>query len=725
MNQGSGALDGAFLDRLSPFWFRVDTSLCLEGAGPSLLKLFSDLKSGSPLPETFDLVRPDLGWDLDRWCAEAGRLFLFRGRARPVLLRGQLIPEPGMRSALFIGSPWMTDPEALQVLGLTLADFALSDPVVDLLHLFQAERMAHARGQEVLAQLQETAARERAILEGALEAILTIDDRGRVLAVNPATERLFGYASEDLLGQNVSRLMLPSDAEAHDGHLRRYLDTGEAHVIGTSREVLGRRKDGSILPLELSVAAFRIGDRRGFTGILRDISARKRAEASVRQHLQALEEQRANLEVVLDQLGVGVLLLDPEGCVRYLNKACPVPSGLARQDLLGLSWQDVLPLDEGSRVQLAQHMVSGAANPGRIPLRGQLGEGRPCHLEADLHPFPGDPSRRMLLLYDLTELQELRSQRTAPRFTGLAGEGPAMRRLHQAIEEVAAGNWTVLIEGETGSGKELVARSIHVASPRRNGPFVAVNCAGLTESLLTSQLFGHVRGAFTGAVASQVGLFEAANEGTLFLDEIGDIPPGTQRALLRVLQEREIVRVGEVKPRKVDVRILAATHRDLAQEVAEGRFRQDLLYRIRVARVLVPPLRARREDIPMLVSSFLGECRSAHGPSVSALSREAEAALEAYDWPGNVRELKSAVESAAIHCHSGILQVEDLPAEVRRVARPLQAESGPKDERTRIIEALKACGGHRGKAAASLGWSRATFYRHVESLGMALDPDAE
>jgi DNA-binding NtrC family response regulator len=266
----------------------------------------------------------------------------------------------------------------------------------------------------------------------------------------------------------------------------------------------------------------------------------------------------------------------------------------------------------------------------------------------------------------------------------------------------------------------LVARAIHFSSQRKAGAFIAVNCAGLTDALLGSQLFGHKKGAFTGAVDHQQGFFEAANGGTLFLDEIGDISSAVQTSLLRVLQEREIVRLGESRPRKVDVRVLAATHHNLSQDVVKGSFRADLLYRIRVARIHLPSLQDRREDIPLLIASFLGECCAVTGKPVDQVSPEAMLALTTYPWPGNVRELKSAIESSVISCKETMIQVEDLPPEVldsQTVPHlPLDA---PQDEKSRLIAALGHAKGNRTMAARLLGMSRATLYRRLTDLNLA------
>jgi DNA-binding NtrC family response regulator len=307
----------------------------------------------------------------------------------------------------------------------------------------------------------------------------------------------------------------------------------------------------------------------------------------------------------------------------------------------------------------------------------------------------------------------------------MIGKSSAMRRVFQQIQDMANIDSTTLIEGETGTGKELVANALHSVSHRNDRPFMAVNCAGLTDSLLTSQLFGHKRGAFTGAVGDQKGLFEAAEGGTLFLDEIGDISMPVQMGLLRALQEKEITRLGETRPIKVDVRIIAATHRDLHAEVAEGRFRADLLYRIRIARIELPPLRSRREDIPPLAAWFLRQSRAATGKPVEDISEDAMRVLMDYAWPGNVRELRSAIEFAVIRCKNNMLKVDDLPPEIRiaQLASPAAGapvepatEGAARDEDQRILAALRQSGGNRAAAARLLGIGRTTLYRRLEGL---------
>ncbi len=312
---------------------------------------------------------------------------------------------------------------------------------------------------------------------------------------------------------------------------------------------------------------------------------------------------------------------------------------------------------------------------------------------------------------------------------GLLGRSPVMIGLYKEIARVAPTRSTILIVGESGAGKELVARSIHQHSTRSAGPFVAVNCGALTETLLEAELFGHVRGSFTGAVGDRKGLWEEASGGTLFLDEVGETSPAFQVKLLRALQEGEIRRVGASKATQVDARILAATNRNLEQDVKAGKFREDLFYRLSVVTLRVPSLKERRTDIPLLAERFLSLVVDREGHKQLTLSEETIRTLVAYNWPGNVRELESAIEYAVLHARGHAIDPEDLPeklqsVQVRSAARsPLSAlfEDLPaldELERRYLLYILEVAGGNRTRAAEILGIDRRTLYRMIERYGI-------
>jgi two-component system, NtrC family, response regulator HydG len=306
---------------------------------------------------------------------------------------------------------------------------------------------------------------------------------------------------------------------------------------------------------------------------------------------------------------------------------------------------------------------------------------------------------------------------------GMITRSSSMRRLVNLTRRIARVDTTVLITGESGTGKERIAHLLHEESARSPGPFIAVNCGAITESLLESELFGHARGSFTGASQDRVGFFESANGGTLLLDEIGDISPGMQVKLLRVLQEREVRRVGETRSRPVNVRVLAATNRELAEDIQVGRFRKDLYYRLNVVQLHVPSLRERREDLLPLARVLVAEAAAKFRRRVSGISPRAADQLLRYDWPGNVRELENAMQRAVALGRRSLIEIDDLPEEVRR-AVPLPSLSGPvrvlqEIEKDYILAVLDLNDGNQTRAAKQLGIGTATLYRKLKSYGLA------
>ncbi len=355
----------------------------------------------------------------------------------------------------------------------------------------------------------------------------------------------------------------------------------------------------------------------------------------------------------------------------------------------------------------------------------------------DYLPKPFRPDEVVLTLRKAEERERLRQEvaglkaqlATGPAERGLIVESAAMRQALELVTRVAEHNTTVLITGESGTGKEVVARAIHRASPRAGKAFVGINCAAIPEALLESELFGHVRGAFTGASSDKTGLFEAANGGTILLDEIGELPLGLQAKLLRVLQENEIRRVGDQKTRRVDARVLAATARDLEAEVRAGRFREDVFYRIHVVVIALPPLREREDDIAPLSRHFVARLAQRFRRPLS-LSADAIAWLEQQPWPGNVRELENAIERAAVLTNHEILspvdfRIEPLPSPLSQDPEEKGMGSGTlrdateRAEREAIVEALKATDGNRRAAAQRLGVSLRTLFYKIDRYGIS------
>ncbi|MFH1918477.1 MAG: sigma 54-interacting transcriptional regulator [Planctomycetota bacterium] len=432
-----------------------------------------------------------------------------------------------------------------------------------------------------------------------------------------------------------------------------------------------------------------------------------------------LRESHENMRTILDAQRHGTVMLDAHGRVRFASQAALRMAKASDREVVGHGLVDLLPLSREQATALEETCRRPQDERGKVALVLDDDGSHPRHLEIEIADDPRHDGGTILFLYDVSPLFHLRRQLDEhATFQKMIGKSKPMRQVFQTIQDVARVDSTVLIEGETGTGKELVARAIHQLGRRSHSPFVAINCAGLSDELAASQLFGHRRGSFTGAISDQQGLFEAAHGGTLFLDEIGDLSLRVQTALLRVLEENAVLPLGESAPRPVDVRVLTATHRDLVHEAAEQQFRYDLLYRIRVARVSLPALRQRREDLPILVRAFLADHRASTGKQVDAVSDDAMAVMMEYKWPGNVRELRNALEYAVIRARGSILQTEDLPPELleRRTGAD-QGDSGL-DEVDQLRAALKRARGNRTRAAALLGISRATLYRRLGELGI-------
>jgi DNA-binding NtrC family response regulator len=354
------------------------------------------------------------------------------------------------------------------------------------------------------------------------------------------------------------------------------------------------------------------------------------------------------------------------------------------------------------------------------------GSDKRIHMALDvLDPVGDQPQQVIATIRDVTEVFELRRElRERYSFGNMVGVAPAMQDVFERIGQVSVSDYPALITGESGVGKELVARAIHNESARKGGPFVPINCGALPVHILESELFGHVRGAFTGAVRDRKGRFELADHGTLFLDEVGELDPSFQVTLLRVLQDKRFERVGGEKPVSVDVRIISATNRDLRAMVQRGQFREDLYYRLAVVPIHLPPLRERLEDIPFLVDKILVDVRQESGRQIRGVSDEAMAVIRGYRWPGNVRELINAIRFAVVRCEGEVLEVKHLPLELRESAPVAGAAAGEAPPRpalpqrqaltwARVQEAIAACGGNKVLAARRLGVGRATLYRFL------------
>lgn len=446
-------------------------------------------------------------------------------------------------------------------------------------------------------------------------------------------------------------------------------------------------------------------------------------------------------ETVIHTMMDGLMVVDLSGTIVAVNPAMERLTGYRREELLGQSCT-ILNCDRcrGMKPQDANRQCSLFRNGGVHQIRCSLTRKNGTHLPflKNAAILKDDEGRVIGAVETLTDLSEVSARdRVICRlrqelhrddsFHGLLGRSPAMLQLYQLLTSAAASEAPVVLYGESGTGKELAATALHNLSSRSKGPFIKVNSAALNESLLESELFGHIKGAFTGADRTRVGRFEAAHTGSIFLDEIGDLPQATQAKLLRVLQEKIIEKVGDHRPIPVDVRIISATNQDLTLLMEQGRFREDLFFRINVIPIVLPPLRERREDIPLLVEHFLKRNAAKTQKPITGMSREAMEIFYRYEWPGNVRELINVIDYAFVLCNEGVIGPDHLPSQLtgKRLtpARPRpQVTPGPQRiSREELLNALQAAHGKKTKAAEMLGVSRVTLWKWLKEHNVQVE----
>jgi two-component system response regulator HydG len=451
------------------------------------------------------------------------------------------------------------------------------------------------------------------------------------------------------------------------------------------------------------------------------------------------QELSAYWETVLNTIQDGLMIVDSAGTILSINRAFESITGYSKDDMIGSPCSalhcDICDIarDENGDYWCVLFRT-GSLKMRRCTLERK--DGSYVHVLKNanlLHDSKGNTIGAVETLTDITEIVQKEHQieafqreiRSQDRFHGILGSSASMRKVFSLVASAEASDAPVIIFGESGTGKELVAEAIHETGARRRRPFVKVNCAALNESLLESELFGHVKGAFTGAYRARKGRFEAAQGGDIFLDEIGDLPLSTQVKLLRVLEENVIERVGENRPIKVDVRIVTATNKDLKGLVDKGLFREDLFFRINVIPITIPPLRERAEDIPLLAETFFRRVQMKSGKDIQGISEGAMKKLVDYHWPGNVRELKSTFEYAFVSCQDSIIQPHHLPPHI--LLAKLDKESPSfvpinRDEikKRQLLDALKRAGGNQSEAARILGVSRVTVWNRMKKFNINL-----
>jgi len=565
------------------------------------------------------------------------------------------------------------------------------------------------------------------ILRSIPDSVITIDPEKRIVAINGPAEALTGLNEVAAAGQSCATVLNSEICGTERCPFERSFTGGETV---TNFNVQMRDASGAEIPICTNTSPLKNG-KGEVVGVVETI----RVVSHINRLIEELREQRNKVQAVLDSIAEGVVTVDRDGRITSMNRTAEEILGLAAGEAVGRSTLEVLPAELcGPGSPLHETLETGRRVRNReVSMADQAGKPVPLSLCAG--PFRDESGHTLGAVCTIRDLREIEriaeERRSRTPFVGIVGKHPKIREVFDLIEMIKDSDSTVLLQGESGTGKGLFAQALHTLSPRGKYAFVKVSCAALPEALLESELFGHEKGAFTGAIKERKGRFELANKGTVFLDEIGDLSPSVQVKLLRVLQEQEFERVGGAETIRVDVRIIAATHRNLPELMREGKFREDLYYRLNVIPIHLPPLRERKSDIALLVEYLLERFAAKGKGTATALSPRSLSLLLDHDWPGNVRELENVLEHAMVCSRGAVIEPEALPRSLL-MRQPATSPNGsalsapavspglsPDAERQTVVRALESSGWHRGRAAESLGMDRTTLWRKMRRLGIS------
>jgi PAS domain S-box-containing protein len=555
-----------------------------------------------------------------------------------------------------------------------------------------------------------------------VDGVMVLDCEGSIVAFSEGAERITGYTSSEVIGRPCREIFRSSRC----GEACPAEKTVESGISLSNCGCRILTRGGSEIEISLNTSPLR-GAEGGIVGVVvvfRNLNEMAEMMTSLTRLGREMMREKKRSEAIVNSIADGVITVSRDLKITSFNKSAERVTGFSAADVIGKPCKSIF------RSKVCEHgcpvlqtirtgePVTGveveilAKDESRIPVSMNT---------ALLRDENGEVTGAVESFRDLSRVRNLTEElRGRYSFRKIIGRSPQIQQVFGLIRSVADTNVTVLIHGETGTGKELVARAIHYESPRSNESFVAVNCAALPEALLESELFGHVKGAFTGAVSDRKGRFEMADGGTLFLDEIAETGYETQAKLLRVLENREFERVGDSATRRVDVRLICATNRNLRELVAEGRLREDLYYRINVVTIDLPPLRERPGDIPLLIEHFVAKLSEETGKTVSGISADAMDLLIDYAWPGNVRELENALGHAFVHSRGGPIVPEHLPPDLTGGVAHITSSglravgSMGEMEKVLIEQALKQTGGNQTRAARNLGISRSSLWRKMK-----------
>ena len=544
------------------------------------------------------------------------------------------------------------------------------------------------------------------------------DGSRRITAINLSAQALLGLREPEVVDRDCREVFtgVPCTVEC----VMHHPDT--AGDRDPDMEVTDEENQRHLITRMATPIYNRRGEIAGCMTILQDHSP-------ITQLIDRLHYEERSLKIILDNLDVGIFTVNRGGLINFFNRAAETISGYDRHQVLGQSCAMIFSGERSPDVCLIKASIASgetrSSHQGRMTDR----DGITIPIRANYMALRNEKNvivGGLATFHDMTLAHQLnRAISNHYTFHDMIGKDPSMRKIFEMVAVVAPSQATVLVEGATGTGKDLLAKVIHSASPRAAKPMVKVNCAAIPENLIESEIFGYVKGAFTGADRDKPGRFSEAEGGTIFLDEIGDLPLSLQAKLLRVLEDREFYPLGSRRTRKVDVRIISATNRQLNDLVNRGLFREDLFYRLNVMRIELPPLRQRRGDLPLLIRHIARGLCAARAVAPPVISKTAMQILLNYDYPGNVRELENILEHALIICREAMIQPEHLPDYVRQdqqscaTTNPAATPAGSNNrEPQQILAALKKTGGHRGNAARELKMERTTLWRKMKKYGI-------
>lgn len=552
--------------------------------------------------------------------------------------------------------------------------------------------------------------------------VMVVGPDRKIISLNHSAELITGYNESDLRGKYCNHILLDPLCGGECQYLAAVENGRQA--VSMDFEISDQSNDKHSITRMVSPIYGSDQTPLGCIEIFQDHTVFK-------DLLERVRHDDRRLKIILDNLDIGVLTVDRGGHITFFNNRAETITGFNRGDVLGKSCSMIFGSTSGHDLLLLNETI--ADGQARSTTEGEIKsrEGQAIPMRADYMALKNEDGRIVGGLATISDLSlkyqfnsEIKGRYT---FYDMVGKDPAIQKVFEIVPVVAASDATILIEGPTGTGKDVLAKVIHNASPRAKKPLVKVNCAALPDNLLESEMFGYVKGAFTGAEKDKPGRFQEADGGTIFLDEIGDLPLSLQAKLLRVLEDKEFYPLGGRKTTRVNVRIISATNQNLEQLVAEKRFREDLFYRLNVMRLELPPLKDRRSDIPLLISHILKRLSATRDTVIEKFSNDAMEVLLNYNYPGNVRELENIIEHAMIVCQDTIIQRNHLPLPLQgRILSPLpEAEKRAFDseiefsEKTLILDMLRKYSWNKGKTAAALDINRTTLWRKMKKYNIS------